>query len=195
MTQKQINKLIKLLKSNGVIFDEGLSESEINNIKNIFGIQFSPDLKLFLQTRLPVSEGFVHWRYGINSNKGKEEIQNRLDWPKEGMLFDIKHNTFWLEDWGLKPKEFEKQKQIAVIELNKKPKLIPIYSHRYIPSKPQEIGNTVFSVYQMDIIHYGVDLADYFSHEFGFKLSSSFGKSSYIKEIDFWNDMVELNNR
>lgn len=195
MNQKQVNRIVKLLKEKDVSFDKGLSDDEILRVNQEFGISFPKDLKLLLQTELPISSGFVHWRYGINSEKGKKEIEHRLNWPKEGMLFDIKNNSFWLDKWGIKPSKFEKQKEIAVSELAKQPKLIPIYSHRYIPSKPNEIGNPVFSVHQMDIIHYGIDLIDYFSNEFGFELPKSFRIISEPKRIQFWSDIIDLNDK
>jgi hypothetical protein len=194
MNQKQVNRIIKLLKEKDISFDKGLSDDEIFRVKQEFGIRFPNDLKLLLQTELPISSGFVNWRYGINSKNGKKEIEHRLNWPKEGMLFDIKSNSFWFDKWGIKPSNFEKQKEIAVTELDKQPKLIPIYSHRYISSEPNEIGNPVFSVYQMDIIYYGIDLMDYFSNEFGFELPKSYGIVSEPKRIQFWSDIIDLNN-
>lgn len=193
MNKKQVNSIIKLLKEKNISFDKGLSDAELVKIKAEFGIDFPSDLKLLLQTALPVSDGFVDWRYGVGHEKAKKEIQNRLNWPKEGMLFDIKNNTFWLDEWGIKPPNFEAQQQIALSEFANYPQLIPICSHRYIPSEPNESGNPVFSVHQMDIIYYGFDLMDYLSNEFKFKLPESFGEITTPKQIFFWSDMVERN--
>ncbi|MBK8723503.1 MAG: hypothetical protein IPL95_14945 [Saprospiraceae bacterium] len=195
MNQKQVNRIIKLLKEKGILFGKGLSDDEIFRVNQEFGIRFPNDLKLLLQTEIPINNGFVNWRYGINCENGKKEIDYYLNWPMEGMLFDIKNNSFWHDKWGIKPSEFEKQKLIALKELDKQPKLIPIYSHRYISSEPNEIGNPVFSVYQMDIIYYGVDLMDYFSKEFRFELPKSYGIITEPKQIQFWSDIVDLNNK
>jgi len=195
MNQKQAYRIIKLLKEKGVSFDSGLTDIEIEKIKNEFGIIFPNDLKLLLQTELPVSSGFVHWRLGINSEKGKQEIENRLNWPLEGLLFDIKNNSFWLDKWGSKSADYSKQKKIAVNELEQQPKLIPIYSHRYLSNEPCEMSNPVLSVYQMDIIYYANDLMDYFSNEFGIELPKSFGTIPEPKRIRFWSDMIDLNNK
>lgn len=43
--------------------------------------------------------------------------------------------------------------------------LIPVCGHRYLPAEPCSAGNPVLSVYQMDIIVYGRDLAAYFAAE------------------------------
>jgi len=193
MTAKQINKLILLLEEKGIEFDKGLSEFELGGIEKEFAIIFPADLKILLKTKLPVSNGFVHWRYGLNSTKGKIEIEQRLGRPLRGMLFDIKGNNFWLQEWGNKPPDFAEQKEIATTKLKNSPILIPIYSHRYIPSEPQEIGNPIFSIYQTDIIYYGFDLADYLSKEFNLKLAEDFGEATEPKEIEFWSKLVELN--
>ena len=193
MTNRQIEKLVLLLEKKGVELDKGLSESELTEVEKEFDFNFPEDLRTFLQIKLPVSNGFVHWRYGLNSKKGKRAIRERLDWPLEGMLFDIKENNFWLKEWGIKPIEFEEQKIIASTNFLKSPKLIPIYSHRYIPSKPKEMGNPIFSVYQMDIIYYGFDLADYLVNEFTITLTKDFGKIKEPKHIEFWSKMVEMN--
>lgn len=69
------------------------------------------------------------------------------------------------------------------------PKLVPILSHRYIPAEPALRGNPIFSICQTDIIHYGANLAEYFSNEFeGRWLVSS------PRRIRFWSDLVDLNS-
>lgn len=188
--QKQINQLINLLKHKGISFDEGLSDNETIAIQNTFGIEFPPDLKLFLKTGLPISESFVHWRYGLNSSKGFEDIKERLKWPIEGFIGSLKSSNGWVDSWKNKPVTQEDWIVLAKKNLESYPKLIPIYSHRYIPSTPNEIGNPVFSVMGRDIIYYGNDLASYFSNEFYFKLSNSFGETLSPKHIKFWSDVV-----
>ena len=193
MTQKQINRIIKLLKAKGVVFEKGLEIDEVDSVEGQFGIAFPPDLKLLLKTELPVSKGFVNWRYGINSEKGKQEIINRLNWPREGILFDVDNNSFWLKEWGNKPTSIKERKEYVTNKILEYPKLIPIYSHRYIPSTPCENGNPVLSVYQTDIIYYGYDLAEYFAHEFKFKLPESFGLIEIPKAIKFWSRIINMN--
>ncbi len=65
--------------------------------------------------------------------------------------------------------------------MDKVPKLIPIYSHRYIPSSLNEIGNPVYSVHQTDIIYYGKDLWDYFNIAF----------NEIKTNILFWSELCE----
>jgi hypothetical protein len=51
-------------------------------------------------------------------------------------------------------------------ELKTAPFLIPVYAHRFIPATPHKSGNPVFSMYGIDTIYYGFDLADYLHKEF-----------------------------
>lgn len=192
MTIKKINNIIKILISKGVSFDDGLTDDEILQIDKKFNIQFTPDLKLFLQTALPVSHKFVHWRAGLKSKEEKNKIDAILNWPLEGMLFDVKHNNYWLGIWGAIPDNYDEKAVIVKKHYESYPKLIPIFSHRYIPSLPNESGNPIFSVYQMDIIYYGVDLEKYFANEFRYNNSKGYELEDYPKKkIEFWSQRAE----
>lgn len=105
-------------------------------------------------------------------------------------MFDLQSNEFWINSWGDKPNTYEEKERIAKEKYLTFPKLIPIYSHRYIPSRPNEAGNPVFSVYQMDIIYYGYDLATYFANKFGFALTEEEFEllDEPKKEIEFWSE-------
>jgi hypothetical protein len=192
MKLDEVNKLIKLMKSKQVDFEIGLTDNEILQVENKFDILLPPDLKLFLKTELPISENFVNWRLGLKLKDEADKIFDRLNWPLEGMLFDLQSNEFWIKSWGCKPNNYKEKERIAKEKYSTFPKLIPIYSHRYIPSLPNEEGNPVFSVHQMDIIYYGYDLATYFANEFNFKLTSEFKLlDKPNREIDFWTKWVE----
>lgn len=105
--------------------------------------------------------------------------------PLEDLLFDVEYNTFWLPQWGEKPVLLEEAKEIVRKVYVQAPRLIPIYSHRFIPERPRETGNPVFSIHQTDIIWYGFDLDDYLRHEF--KLAGRAEWPSQVKEIGFWD--------
>jgi len=190
--KSRIDKLIKELTVKGVEFASGLSDSEVSEIEKKFEIIFPPDLKSFLQIALPISEDFVNWRLGLKSKKEFDTIKNRLNWPWQGMVFDIKHNFFWSKSWGTKPKSRDERIKIAREYYETYPKLIPIYSHRCIPESPSESGNPIFSVYQMDIIYYGSNLENYLVHEFRLKSIKKASEQSY-KKINFWSSIVEGN--
>jgi hypothetical protein len=181
------SQIVNILKEKGVEFTTGLKEVEIEEIEKLYNIQFPPDLKEFLMFALPISDGFVNW---IDKSKENiESITDRLNWALEGIIFDIEHNEFWMNDWGKKPTSFKVAVNIATMHYNKAPKLIPIYSHRYIPSNPLEKGNPIMSVHQTDIIYYGENLFSYFLVEFDFKEHKDIGFEN-IKRIPFWSDII-----
>ncbi|MDZ4402296.1 hypothetical protein [Prosthecobacter sp.] len=173
----------------GVLFEDGLSEREFAKIEQEYGFCFPEDLRQFLAYALPVSQSWVDWRNGA-----KTEILERMQWPFEGICFDIEHNSFWLADWGEKPAVLQEAFEIARQNVAKAPKLIPIFSHRFMPDFPAEAGNPVFSVYQTDIIYYGQNLEDYLHNEFrdAFDLASGTTDENHdnLRLIRFWSDIA-----
>lgn len=195
MNKQQAEEIIKILISKNVKFADGLTDDEVLKIELTFDITFPPDYKLFIQTALPISDRFVNWREGLNSIVTKSKIISMFDWPLEGLLFDLQSNTFWIHSWGNMPDSYDEKVSIAKRYYSTYPKLIPVYSHRYIPSQPNENGNPVFSVYQMDIIFYGYDLATYFANEFHFALPRIFNIPDQPKrQIEFWSDWANNYN-
>lgn len=189
MKHAQKKEVIRKLKAKKVEFEHGLSDQEIQEIELKFDIQFPPDLRDFVQTELPISDNFVNWRLGLHSKDEEAYIRHRIDWPFGSMVFDIEHNIFWMEGWGEKSEDINKNIMVAEIYYETYPKMIPIFSHRYIPSKPYKAGNPIFSIYQTDIIYYGYDLAHYFAHEFRFELSDKFPTIDEPRYIEFWSDI------
>lgn len=106
-------------------------------------------------------------------------------------MFDVEHNNFWLKEWGAKSDAIEVAKKKCTVQYRRAPKLIPLYSHRYIPEVPFEIENPILSVYQTDIIYYGENLNSYFMVEFDFKKYDDIDFDS-IKRIPFWSDIIEM---
>lgn len=116
-------------------------------------------------------------------------MQDWLDRPRQGVLFDVEYNAFWLEEWGLRPETLVEVKAFADKLIAAAPRLIPVYQHRMMPDAPHMVGNPVFSVHQTDIIVYGTDLQDYLTHEF---LMSEDEQEDWIvpsgsRRIQFWD--------
>ena len=153
--------LLDRLRKCDIAFVDGLTDAEIIAVEARFGFRFPPDLRLFLQTALPQGGSFPDWRSGE-----EPALREWLDLPRQGVLFDIEHNGFWLDEWGPRPSTLEEAKRVADELIEAAPRLIPIYLHRMMPAEPHLPGNPVFSVHQTDIIVYGVDLRDYLIHEF-----------------------------
>ncbi len=77
--------------------------------------------------------------------------------------FDVFNNGFWPASWGPRP-DTEDEKSVeasARRHMVAWPKLLPLYSHRYLPADPAPLGSPALSVVQTDVIHYGADLVDY----------------------------------
>lgn len=172
--------LISLLKAKGIRFDDGLTEQEILNAEKKIEARFPPDLKSFLMTSMPIGKKFPNWR------NLDESID--LESPLKGILFDIINNSFWYDAWGIKPSDINSACDIARKSYSEVPKLIPIYSHRYIPAEPHENGNPIFSVMQTDIIYYGANLPQYLDNEFQLALPVILTEEKYIR---FWSDVVD----
>lgn len=180
-------EIIKELASKGVLFAKGLDEQEFSKIEKFYGIRFPPDLKDFLRTALPISKGFYNWRDFSEDNVNS--IKHMLNWPLEGMIFDIEYNNFWYEEWGPKPSNLLDAIELCRKEMEKVPKLIPIFGHRYISSEPEERGNPIFSVYQTDNIYYGEDLLSYLKIEFNMKRREEIDYTK-VKYIRFWSEIT-----
>ncbi|WP_204296787.1 hypothetical protein [Actinoplanes campanulatus] len=67
------------------------------------------------------------------------------------------------------------------------PTLVPVYGHRYLPAGAGGHGHPVLSVYQTDIIYYGVDLLDYLHREFGTAPAGSSADDPQAT-APFWRD-------
>jgi hypothetical protein len=155
------DQALALLAALPVAISPGLSDAEVEATEERFGFRFAADHRLFLQAGLPLGRGWPDWRNG-----DADELRGRLDWPRAGVLFDVKHG-FWYPGWGDEPEDRQEALRLAETLLRDVPQLVPIHSHRYLPGIVGQSGHPVLSVYQTDIIYYGNDLADYLHHEFG----------------------------
>lgn len=159
----------------------GLSPWQIEDVEEQFSFEFSPDHARFLSLAMPIGPNWVDW---MGDPAG---IQKRLDWPRDGVFFDVRENAFWPERWGDRPSDVEVALQSARERLRAVPVLIPIYSHRFLPAAPAPAGSPVFSVHQTDVIYYGSDLVSYFQNEF-FRTPD---RKSPTHRVDFWSELAE----
>ncbi len=160
-------------------FDPGLTDAEVANVEGRFAFRFPPDLRSFLQTALPHGVGFPDWRSGDETM-----LRDWLNSPAEAVRFDVEHNGIWIDEWGARPDSTEEALATAGALITAAPRLIPIYSHRMMPDEPHLPGNPVLSVHQTDIIYYGFNLTDYFSHEFA--LPGREPWPEVVRPIRFW---------
>ena len=168
----------------GTSVGPGLSASEFENIEREFHFVFPPDLRLLLSLGLPQGGAFPPWR----ELSLRSELVGRMTWPVRGTLMDVESGAFWYPTWGPKPAGLDEAKAAAGRELAAVPRLIPLYSHRYLPAEPCEAGNPVLSVYQTEIICYGANLADYAANEFG---CTGVKEKASAKRVRYWSDVVD----
>lgn len=178
--------------------ETGLSDAEIERCESMFGFEFADDHRAFLAAGLPVSiveddppgvirtyrDPWPDWRGG-----DPEVLRSRLDWPVEGVLFDVEHNVCWLDEWGERPEDVGQALEVARTHLADVPKLVPINGHRYLPAGRGSFGHLVLSVWQTDIISYGDDLADYIDREFGVPQKATSSRNPQAT-VGFWRDFM-----
>ena len=172
----------------------GYTQTELDDIQAKWNLRFPPDLVALLRARRKVIEG----EFGSFDwlDAPDETIKGSLDWPLEGFLFDVQHGLWWPE-WGDRPDEPHVTEDRLKSIFAAAPKLIPVCGHRYIPEEPNEDGNPVFSVWQMDVICYGANLDDYIRRELNPETKDDWpdASDSNVKQIPFWTRAVEFNNQ
>jgi hypothetical protein len=161
---------------------DGLTDSEIAAIENEFGFSFADDHRAFLSAGLPHGRNWPDWRDG-----DRAALRERLAWPVDGVLFDVAQNDFWYDGWGPRPADDEHAAAVARGMLVTAPRMIPVYSHRYLPAGRGTSGHPVLSIYQTDVIRYGADLLDFLHEEFGLGEPS---KQQSRPTVAFWSRLV-----
>ena len=186
-----VEKIRQILENKGIEIHNGLNDEEFEKIEKFYNIKFPKVLKILYKSFLP---NLYNWRDFSEDNVQK--IKKYLNMPIEGILCDIQYNSFWVDCFGEKTGDIEQNKAKAEEYLkNAKeeevPRLIPIYSHRYVPSFPDSIDVPVFSVMQTDIIYYGKNIENYFEHEFGNNYNPEQESADLgVIEIPFWSKLA-----
>jgi hypothetical protein len=159
----------------------GLTDAEFARIEDEFGFHFAADHRDFLAAALPYGRGWPDWR-----TTDREALRDRLAAPVEGVLFDVAQNDFWYEGWGPRPPAVEEAVGVARRYLMTVPRMVPLYSHRYLPAGLS--GHPVLSIYQTDVIPYGNDLRDWVYREFGIGAASA--EAGRRATVPFWRDLI-----
>jgi hypothetical protein len=194
----------------GTKWQSGFSDTELDQAHARWGVEFPEEYRTFLRvlgaptplmframfqgSTLVATDGpsFYDWAHD------DDYIENACSWPLDGLLFDVESNDVWLPAWGER-QESKDERRIHLSRLvDAAPKLVPVSQHRYLahaPAAPK--GYVVLSVWQTDIITYGVDLRSFLLNE----LSGLIGKwidwgqartttNNVIGSIAFWGDLV-----
>ncbi|MCF3136181.1 hypothetical protein [Streptomyces olivochromogenes] len=176
-------------------FEPGLTDAEFTRIEREYGFEFADDHRAFLAAGLPVnvppedgqtwSRPWPEWRGG-----DLDSLRRQLDWPVEGALLDVEHNRFWYEGWGERPADGTAALDAARHHLAEVPVLVPVYAHRYLPAGRGSVGHPVLSMWQTDIIYYGLDLVDYMHQEFDEARGEVDEGWNPRATVPFWRDLL-----
>ena len=167
----------------------GYTRSELIAAQERHNVRFPPDLVELLLERRPID--------GLNWSGDDARISEMLNWPLKMLLADVDEGSWWT-DWGERPATSGDRHEVVRSVLARVPRLIPIYSHRFMPETPSAAGNPVFSMYGFDTIYYGANLAEYFANEFDGGLTlNGIAQSNYTAEdarhlplVPFWSDLA-----
>jgi hypothetical protein len=176
---------LKLLKEQKIEFENGLTVDEMAKIEKLYDIKFPESLREFLMMGLPVSKGFYNWR---NIETSNVDYIKQIIYKPIRYINDMPEEVYWCDEWGEEPEDEKYLKEEVIKQLSKAPKLLPIFSHRYMPMI-LENNPPIISVHGVDIIYYGKDIEDYFEVEFGNKDQSEI-EFNKIKPIQFWTDIM-----
>jgi hypothetical protein len=91
---------VAVLERAGVTVESGLTAAEIAAAEAHFDFVFPPDLSAFLAFALPTGKSAPTWRDLANPG-----LLRQMNWPFEGMRFDIEANNFWPSEWGERPSD------------------------------------------------------------------------------------------
>lgn len=176
------------LRMKGIQFAEGLTEAEIHRIEEIYDIKFPESLRRFYILGVPFSEDEDHFpRWTDFSEANIAKIKERIKAPVEQLLFAVKKD-FWLPNWGKRGGSSDEViKQFTEIAM-RAPRLISVYSHRYIPQLGGVDDPPVISAVGRDIIYYGSNLREYLQNEF--LNNGHFIVNKNCMYIPFWSDII-----
>lgn len=178
-------KILNILEARNVIVEKGFTLDELVEIEGIYGIVFPKSLRNLLMVTLPTSKGFYNWR---NKEQGNVEFIKSVIHEPIRYIHEMPEQIYWCEDWGEEPKDEDVFKVEVKRRLSLAPKLVPIFSHRYMPITLEECP-PVISVHGGDIIYMGEDIENYFDVEFGEKNQKDIEFSKIIP-IPFWTDLM-----
>ena len=159
----------------------GYTRAELDQAQERYRVNFPPDLiALFLERR--PARGYA-W------HTKDSRIREMFDWPLRMLTFDVEHG-FWWPEWGDRTSVADERREIIKSFLATKSRLIPVYSHRFLPEMPGTAGNPVFSMHGFDTIYYGSNLAEYFLHEFERPHETRY-VTGEVRHIPFWSDIID----
>jgi hypothetical protein len=165
----------------GVEIARGLRPDEFDAIETQWGFRFAPDHRAFLAGGLPVGQGWPDWRAA-----DPLVVRNALNWPVDGLLFDVEHNGWWHRTWPERPETVADAVEVAYGVLRRAPQLAPLHGTYYLPDSSEDAGHPVLDVFRSVVRPAGADLVDWVERYFG----SGEGACRDPKvTVAFWSDL------
>lgn len=191
----------------GTQWQAGLDEQQIDAIELHWKLKFPRDYRQFLSVLNAPDRGRYHvgWSdeppYGMEEGddtpsyfdwrKDDEAVTGALNWPFEGLFFDVEENALWPDSWGERPDKAEDLLKKFAQLVATAPALIPITGHRYLLADSLEAGNPVLSIWGSDIICYGSNLKNFLMLEFSELIGLDFDEVSEVANVDMTQGKIE----
>lgn len=183
----------------------GMTDAEIGEAEDRYGLRFPPDYRLLLATLHTPDPPMVGARFvgtELVPSYGRlfhdwtgdpEPIQSAIAWPLDALLWSIEHDESWHPSWGPRPRGKRQREALLRQSVEAGPQLVPVLGHRYLVGPPDRIGNPVLSIYGADVIVYGSDLRSYLLAELDLDplASSDGGDEEPADGIPFWQDVID----
>jgi len=173
-------QVLAALRHSDATLEPGLTGGELDRLEAEFDFAFAPDHRLALSVALPVGGMWPNWR-----EDGARRLRARLAMPVEGVLFDVENHGVWFADWGTRPAQTRHAIRSARYHLERAPRLVPLYGHRYLPGVADAWGQPVLSVTRTDVVVHGANLLDWLAHEF-----AATPARPGVVTAPFWRDLV-----
>jgi hypothetical protein len=174
------------LAQHGVALDPGLTTFELTNVEAAIEASLPPELKVLWGAGFPLGDSWPKWR----SDPIGQAAEDR-DWVQHAFSFDVKANRYWLKAWGQRPRDDKEAIDIALGHVSSWPRLVRVYSHRFMTTEPGAVGGPVLSVFQaIDSIIYGYDLAHYLHQEFRTSLPD--WAATRARPVPYWDNALDL---
>lgn len=165
----------------GVEVTRGLRPDEFVALEQRWGFRFAADHRAFLAGGLPVGQGWPDWR-----SADPLAVRNALNWPVDGLLFDVEHNGYWRPEWPQRPDAIADALEVAYGALRRAPQLVPLHGTYYLPDASEDAGHPVLDVFRSAVRPVGADLVDWVERSFGSGASSRCDPKATVR---FWSDL------
>lgn len=201
------------LKADKVHVEPGLNDTEVDAIEGRYEFRFPPDLRMFLQTVVPISapKSKRVWFYMSRMKPRRGRMRpiawSLPNWRKPNReLDDMVTKSFdlatwygdqqiergqWDERWGIKPDDLQEAKRQMVESVRRAPRTIPLSNAFYMSADPSEPGNPIWEYFIEDLQYYaGFDLPGFLHNRYGVPLPS--WAAVVPRWIDFWSEEIHM---